>query len=72
MSAPDLSPEAWARRGQWLAEHLSERSTPDGRTVLELVEEPIWVRADATWDEYITAIDLAIERDESGVMEGAE
>ena len=54
----------WAERGRWLAEKLSERSTPDGRTVLELVEEPIWARADGTFAEYCAAVDAAMAADE--------
>lgn len=59
--------ERWAERGRWLVDKLSERSTPDGRTVLEIAEEPIWVRADGTLADYIAAVDLAMERDESRV-----
>ena len=54
----------WAERGRWLAEKLSERTTPDGRTVLELVEEPIWARADGTFADYCAAIDAAMAADE--------
>jgi hypothetical protein len=56
---------AWARRGRWLLEHMTERTTPDGRTVLEISEEPIWVNADTTFEEWIAAVDLAMDRDES-------
>ena len=54
----------WAERGRWLAEKLSERTTPDARTVLELVEEPIWARADGTFADYCAAIDAAMAADE--------
>lgn len=54
----------WAERGRWLAEKLSERTTPDGRTVLELVEEPIWARTDGTFADYCAAIDAAMAADE--------
>lgn len=57
--------ELWAARGRWLVDKLTERSTPDGRTVLELADEPIWVREDGTLADYIAAVDLAMERDES-------
>ena len=56
--------EAWAARGRWLVEKLSERSTPDGRTVLEISEEPIWAKADGTLADYIAAVDAAMEADE--------
>ena len=54
----------WAARGRWLTEKLSERTTPDGRTVLELVDEPIWARADGTFADYCTAVDAAMEADD--------
>ena len=54
----------WAARGRWLTEKLCERSTPDGRTVLELVDEPIWVRADGTFADYCAAVDAAMEADD--------
>lgn len=54
----------WAARGRWLADKLSERSTPDGRTVLELVDEPIWARADGTFADYCAAVDAAMEADD--------
>ena len=54
----------WAERGRWLAEKLSERTTPDARTVLELVEEPIWARADGTFADYCASIDAAMAADE--------
>jgi len=54
----------WAERGRWLAEKLSERTTPDGRTVLELVEEPIWAKEDGTFADYCAAIDAAMAADE--------
>jgi hypothetical protein len=57
--------ELWAARGRWLVDKLSERTTPDGRTVLELTDEPIWIRADGTLADYIAAVDAAMERDES-------
>lgn len=58
----------WAERGRWLAEKLSERTTPDGRTVLELVEEPIWARSDGTFADYCAAIDAAMQADEDWRM----
>jgi hypothetical protein len=54
----------WAARGRWLTEKLSERSTPDGRTVLELVDEPILARADGTFADYCAAVDAAMEADD--------
>ena len=63
------SQSAWAARGRWLVDKLTERTTPDGRTVLEISEEPIWCRADATLDECIAAVDLAMVRDESEAAE---
>ena len=56
--------EAWAARGRWLVEKLSERTTPDGRTVLEISEEPIWAKADGTLADYIAAVDAAMLADE--------
>ncbi len=56
---------AVAARGSWLVEKLSERLTPDGRCVLELCDEPIWIEPDGTLDDYCAAVDLAMERDES-------
>ena len=53
----------WAERGRWLAEKLSERTTPDGRTVLELVEEPIWAKDDGTFADYCESIDAAMAAD---------
>ena len=53
-----------AARGRWLTEKLCERSTPDGRTVLELVDEPIWARADGTFADYCAAVDAAMEADD--------
>jgi hypothetical protein len=61
---PD-SQHAWAERGKWLVDKLTERMTPDGRCVLELSDEPIWIKPDGTLDDYIAAVDQAIERDES-------
>ena len=55
--------DLWAARGRWLTEKLCERSTPDGRTVLELVDEPIWARADGTFADYCAAVDAAMEAD---------
>lgn len=59
------SQHAWAERGKWLVDKLTERTTPDGRCVLEISEEPIWCRADGALADYIAAVDLAMERDES-------
>ena len=59
------SQHAWSERGRWLVEKLTERYTPDGRCVLEISEEPIWCKADGTLQDYIAAVDLAMERDES-------
>ena len=59
------SQHAWAERGRWLVEKLTERYTPDGRCVLEISEEPIWCKPDGTLQDYIAAVDLAMERDES-------
>lgn len=56
--------ETWAARGRWLVEKLSERTTPDGRTVLEISEEPIWAKADGTLADYIAAVDAAMDADE--------
>ena len=67
MSKPLLTEAAWAARGRWLCEKLSERALPDGRAVLEISEEPIFVRADSTYMQQIAAVDLAMERDESRV-----
>ena len=53
----------WADRGRWLLEKMSERTTPDGRTVLEISEEPIWAKADGTFADYCSAVDAAMERD---------
>jgi len=53
--------EKWAERGRWLVDMLSERTTPDGRTVLEIVDEPIWIQADGTLADYIAAVDAAME-----------
>ncbi|HOU23510.1 MAG TPA: hypothetical protein PLN42_04585 [Anaerolineae bacterium] len=58
----------WAERGRWLAEKLSERRTPDGRTVLELVEEPIWAKEDGTFADYCAAVDAAMAADEEWWM----
>lgn len=55
----------WAARGRWLVEKLTERCIPDGRCVLEISEEPIWCKPDGTLADYIAAVDLAMERDES-------
>lgn len=60
--------EKWAERGRWLVDLLSERTTPDGRTVLEIVDEPIWIQADGTLADYIAAVDAAMDRDESRVL----
>lgn len=60
--AKDLA--LWAARGRWLTEKLSERTTPDGRTVLELVDEPIWAQADGTFADYCAAVDAAMEADD--------
>ena len=51
-----------AERGRWLIDRLKERKTPDNRYVLELVEEPIWIRPDGTIDDYYAAIDAAMEK----------
>lgn len=56
---------AQAARGSWLIDKLTERQTPDGRCVLEISEEPIWCEPDGTLDDYVAAVDLAMERDES-------
>lgn len=55
--------ELWAKRGRWLLEKMSERTTPDGRTVLEISEEPIWVKADGTFHDYCVAVDDAMDAD---------
>ena len=67
MSKPLLTEAAWAAHGKWLTEKLSEHSIGDGRCILQLVDEPIWIRADQPFSEYIAAVDLAMERDESRV-----
>lgn len=64
----DNTLNTWAARGMWLVDKLTERTTPDGRTVLEIVDEPIWIKADGTLADYIAAVDLAMERDESRVL----
>ena len=51
-------------RGRWLTEKLCERTTPDGRTVLEIVDEPIWAKADGTFADYCAAVDAAMAADE--------
>ena len=56
---------AWAARGKWLVDKLTERMTPDGRCVAELCHEPIWIKPDGTLQDYIVAVDLAMSRDES-------
>lgn len=53
----------WALRGHWLVDKLTERTLPDGRCVLELVEEEIYAMPDATLDEYVQAVDAAMQRD---------
>ena len=55
--------EMWAKRGRWLLEKMSERTTPDGRTVLEISEEPIWAKADGTFHDYCAAVDDAMDED---------
>ncbi len=57
--------EKWAERGRWLVDKLNERATPDGRTVLELTDEPIWIKEEGTLADYIAAVDAAMERDET-------
>ena len=57
--------EAWAARGRWLVDKLTERTTPDGRCVLELVDVPIWARPDGTLYDYLVAVDLAMALDKS-------
>jgi hypothetical protein len=61
----DADTVRWALRGHWLVDHLSERTLPDGRCVLELVEEDIFAMPDATLDEYVDAVDAAMQRDSS-------
>jgi hypothetical protein len=63
--AHDKALEDMAARGRWLIEKLSERLLPDGRCVLEISEEPIWIAPDGTLRDYIKAVDLAMERDAS-------
>jgi hypothetical protein len=50
-----------AARGRWLVDKLSERTTPDGRTVLEISEVPIWCKQDGTLADYRAAVDAAME-----------
>jgi hypothetical protein len=52
--------ERWAARGMWLIDKLRERSTHDNRTVLELVDEPIYVRQDGSTADWIAAVDAAM------------
>lgn len=59
-----------AARGKWLIDHLTECTVPDGRTVLELVETPIWVKPNGTLDDYIAAVDQAMDADESHIPTG--
>lgn len=53
--------EKWAARGRWLVNKMTERTTPDGRTVLEISEVPIWAKQDGTFDQYVQAVDSAME-----------
>jgi hypothetical protein len=62
--------ERWAARGRWLTEKLSERQTPDGRTVLEIADEPIWCRPDGTLADYVEAVDAAMDADENADPQG--
>jgi hypothetical protein len=65
--------EMWAKRGRWLLEKMSERTTPDGRTVLAISEEPIWAKADGTFFDYCAAVDDAMDADEFAcAMPGAD
>lgn len=59
----DADTVKWALRGHWLVDKLTERTLPDGRVVLELSEEDIFVTPDATLDEYVEAVDAAMQRD---------
>ena len=63
----DNTEAAWAARGRWLLDKLSERFVDDGRAVLELTGEDIWIRPDQGYGAYVDAVDLAMERDESRV-----
>jgi len=61
--------ELWAARGRWLVKHMSECTTPDGRTVLELVEAPIWARPDGTLADYCAAVDDAMEAEVDNLID---
>ena len=56
--------DLWAMRGKFLFSLLTERTTPDGRTVLEINENSfgpaIWIKPDATVREWIDALDECI------------
>jgi len=64
---PDQSDKAWAARGRWLFGQMTERSTPDGRCLLELVDVPIWAHENGTEEQHVAAIDAEMERDESDI-----
>ena len=56
-----MSDDIWAMRGKFLFSLLRERSTPDGRAVLEIDDmsngPPIWIKPDATEREWLAAVD---------------
>ena len=60
MSNADL----WAMRGKFLFSLLTERTTPDGRVLLEINEQSIgpgiWIKPDATEREWLSAVDCAM------------
>lgn len=58
--------EAWAKRGMWLVDQLSERCVDGDRAVLELIGKDIWIKCDQGYGAYVDAVDLAMERDERG------
>jgi len=49
-----------AARFQYLLEMMTERRTPNGMNVLEIVDKPIYVVADGMHDDYLQAIDTAM------------
>lgn len=59
-----MNNDIWALRGKFLYSLLRERSTPDGRAVLEIDDmsngPAIWVRPEGTEKDWIEAIDNAM------------
>ena len=56
-----MSDDIWAMRGRFLFSLLTERTTPDGRVLLEINENSIgpgiWIKPDATERKWIDALD---------------